>query len=187
MELAKDLIADVRRLDDKSPPTPRRSPHCATSTAPAARRRRHQSGPRCPSAGPHRPGEQLRLGGRRGRLRDADPSFGSRVARPAAGRRTHYEQRRPGPRHRPHQSRTTAASALSPPTRATLQDLVGGYIEAVYGYCGPDGADHDDLRITFCVNEEGEIHNLPVNRLATELWWHYDRRASAYRSRGSHS
>jgi hypothetical protein len=51
-------------------------------------------------------------------------------------------------------------------------------------YCGPDGADHDDLRITFCVNEEGEIHNLPVNRLATELWWHYDRRASAYCSRG---
>ena len=58
-------------------------------TAPAARRRRHLSGPRCPSAGPHRPGEQLR-----------------------------------------------------------------------------------------------QIHNLTVNRLATELWWHYDRRASAYCSRG---
>ena len=55
---------------------------------------------------------------------------------------------------------------------------------AVDGDCGPDGADHDDLRITFCVNEEGEIHNLPVDRLATELWWHYDRRASAYCSRG---
>ena len=32
VELAKDLIADVRRIDDNSPPTPRRSPHYATST-----------------------------------------------------------------------------------------------------------------------------------------------------------
>ncbi len=121
---------------------------------------------------------------RRGRLRDADPSFGSRVARPAAGRRTHHEQRRPGPRHRPHQSRQQRPPHYHRRPGATLQDLVGGYIEVVYGYCGPDGADHDDPRITFCVNEEGKIHNLPVNRLATELWWHYDRCACAYCNRG---
>ena len=89
---------------NNSPPTPRRSPHCATRRHPLrdvvgiravlAARLLGRTGPA--STSPRR---------RRGRLRDADPSFGSRVARPAAGRRTHHEQRRPGPRRRSHQTR----------------------------------------------------------------------------------
>ena len=132
---------------------------CATSSA-----SERSSLPVCWAAPARRAASPRR---RRGRLRDADPSCGSRVARPAAGRRTHHEQRRPGPRRRSHQTRQQRRPHYhrrpGPPCRIS--------------YCGPDGADHDDLRLTFCVNEEGEIHNLPVNRLATELWWHYDRRA----------
>lgn len=57
---------------------------------------------------------------------------------------------------------------------ATLQGLVGGYLEAVYGYRNPDGTDDDRPRITFYLNEEGKIHDLPRNGSATALWWHYD-------------
>lgn len=60
---------------------------------------------------------------------------------------------------------------------ATLQGLVGGYIQATYGYRNSDGHDDDAPRITFYLNEEGKIHHLPENGLATALWWHYNRNA----------
>jgi hypothetical protein len=66
VELAKDFIADIRRLDEQFTAHAAKITALRDETAPAARRRRHQSGPRCPSAGPHRPGEQLRLGGGEG-------------------------------------------------------------------------------------------------------------------------
>src|SRR5690625_1374263 len=59
----------------------------------------------------------------------------------------------------------------------TLQGLVGGYLEATYGYRNPDGQDEDGPRINFYLNEEGKIHGLPENSLATALWWHYNRNA----------
>lgn len=43
---------------------------------------------------------------------------------------------------------------------ATLQELVGGYIEAVT-------TEHAVLWL----NEEGKIHGMPINRMATYLWW----------------
>jgi hypothetical protein len=43
-----------------------------------------------------------------------------------------------------------------------LQDTVKGYIEAV------DSADHS---VTFWVNEEGKLEQLPVNDAATDLLW----------------
>jgi hypothetical protein len=57
---------------------------------------------------------------------------------------------------------------------ATLQSLVGGYIEGVYGYRRPDATLADAPRLVFYCNEEGKLRNLPVNRLATSLWWHYN-------------
>jgi hypothetical protein len=54
---------------------------------------------------------------------------------------------------------------------ASLQSLVGGYVEAVYGYRTPDGGHCDDPRITFYLNEEGKIHHMPANHVATALWW----------------
>ena len=59
----------------------------------------------------------------------------------------------------------------------TLQSFVGGHIEAVYGYRTPEGDNADQPRITFYLNEEGKIHGLPENGLATALWWHYNRDA----------
>jgi len=44
----------------------------------------------------------------------------------------------------------------------TFTRIVGGPIEAVYS---------TDGRITFFGNENGKISELPVNRLATALWW----------------
>ena len=58
-----------------------------------------------------------------------------------------------------------------------MQGLVGGYIEATHGYRNSDGHDEDAPRITFYLNEEGKIHQLPENGLATALWWHYNRNA----------
>ena len=55
-----------------------------------------------------------------------------------------------------------------------LQQLVGGHLEAAYGYRFPDGELNDIPRVTFYINEEGKIHGLPANRLATALWWHYN-------------
>ena len=52
----------------------------------------------------------------------------------------------------------------------TLQGLVGGYIEATYGYRNSSGHDEDAPRITFYLNEEGKTHQLPDNGLATALW-----------------
>lgn len=50
-----------------------------------------------------------------------------------------------------------------------LQTEVGGYIEAVYGWTRhPDSTMPD---VTFFLNEEGKIHDLPVNVAATALWW----------------
>jgi len=59
----------------------------------------------------------------------------------------------------------------------TLRGLVGGHLEAVYGYRTPEGHDTDLPRITFFLTEEGKIHQLSENGLATALWWHYNRDA----------
>ncbi|WP_204815334.1 DUF3846 domain-containing protein [Mycobacterium riyadhense] len=59
----------------------------------------------------------------------------------------------------------------------TLQRLVGGYIEVTYGYRNGDGLHEAEPRMTFYLNEEGKIHQLPENGLATALWWHYNRNA----------
>ncbi len=45
---------------------------------------------------------------------------------------------------------------------SSMQPIVGGYIEAVYDGTGS---------IAFFCDEEGKIHGLPVNVVATELWW----------------
>jgi hypothetical protein len=63
VELAKDLIADIRRLDEPFTANAAKMTALRDETASAVGRRWHQSVPRCPSAGPHRPGEQVRLGG----------------------------------------------------------------------------------------------------------------------------
>jgi hypothetical protein len=60
----------------------------------------------------------------------------------------------------------------------TLQTLVGGPIEAVYGYRGTDATLAGQPRITFYLNEEGKLRGLAPNPLATALWWHYDPRAA---------
>lgn len=49
----------------------------------------------------------------------------------------------------------------------TLQQLVGGYIEAVYA--GQD--EHGRPTVTFWCNEEGKLQGLPINRRATAYWW----------------
>lgn len=52
----------------------------------------------------------------------------------------------------------------------TLQGLVGGWLEAVYGAHDETGAP----QVTILCNEEGKIHNLPLNRKATALWYAID-------------
>jgi hypothetical protein len=47
-------------------------------------------------------------------------------------------------------------------TLPTFQRIGGGYIEQVSS---------QDLRICFWCNENGKIEGLPVNELATQLWW----------------
>lgn len=54
----------------------------------------------------------------------------------------------------------------------TMQTLVGGYIQGVYGWTGHPELDEFD--VTFFVNEECKIQNLPVNPKATALWWTLD-------------
>lgn len=56
----------------------------------------------------------------------------------------------------------------------TLQTLVDGAIEAVYGYRGSDGTLSDQPRITFYLNDEGKLRGLLPNSLATALWWYYN-------------
>lgn len=43
----------------------------------------------------------------------------------------------------------------------TLQDAVGGWIEAVEA----------DSQTTLWINEEGKLEGLPINKRATLLWW----------------
>lgn len=43
-----------------------------------------------------------------------------------------------------------------------LQSTVGGWVEV---------ATSSDGRVYFWFNEEGKIHDLPVNGLATAIWW----------------
>lgn len=50
------------------------------------------------------------------------------------------------------------------PDAELYQGIVGGYLEAVYGTT-PDGS-----RVVFYVNEEGYLHDLPINPVATTLW-----------------
>jgi hypothetical protein len=55
----------------------------------------------------------------------------------------------------------------------SLQTLVGGFIEAVYGYRTPGGVEDEQPRITFYLNEYGKVDQLPLNYVATALWWYY--------------
>lgn len=48
-----------------------------------------------------------------------------------------------------------------------LQGYVGGWIEAVYGNTGTED-------VTFFINEEGALIDLPINFVATALWWTYN-------------
>ena len=50
-----------------------------------------------------------------------------------------------------------------------LQRQVGGYIEAVYGWLG--NPTNTGPEVTFFINDEGKILNLPANVAATALWW----------------
>lgn len=50
---------------------------------------------------------------------------------------------------------------------ADYQKAVGGYIEAI-GARPP--------AVTFIVNEEGKLRELPINNRATVLWWYIDGR-----------
>ena len=146
MELAKDFIADIRRLDEQFTAHAAKITALRDETAPAARRRRHQSGPRCPSAGPHRPGEQLRLGGGeggcetpirrsvpglRGQLLAGEHTMSNAVqarvvdpTNPAQQRRPHYH-RRPGPPCRISSAATskpsTGTAAPTAPTTTTYE------------------------------------------------------------------
>ena len=52
---------------------------------------------------------------------------------------------------------------------STFQQLVGGYIEGVYGL-----DDDGDAQVTIFINEEGKIYGLPVNRIATLIWYHLE-------------
>ena len=52
---------------------------------------------------------------------------------------------------------------------STFQQLVGGYIEGVYGL-----DDDGDAQATIFINEEGKIYGLPVNRIATLIWYHLE-------------
>jgi hypothetical protein len=52
----------------------------------------------------------------------------------------------------------------------TLQSIVGGWLEAIYG----DHDEHGNPQVVILCNEEGKIHNLPVNHKATALWWAID-------------
>jgi Domain of unknown function (DUF3846) len=60
------------------------------------------------------------------------------------------------------------------PDLTTLQTLVDGSIEAVYGYREIDGTMSDQPRITFYLNDEGKLRGLQPNPLATALWCHYN-------------
>jgi Domain of unknown function (DUF3846) len=60
------------------------------------------------------------------------------------------------------------------PDLTTLQMLVDGSVEAVYGYREIDGTVSDQPRITFYLNDEGKLRGLPPNPLATALWWHFN-------------
>jgi hypothetical protein len=43
-----------------------------------------------------------------------------------------------------------------------LQGVVGGYVECVTSA---------DEKVTIWVNEEGKLHGLPPNKMATLVWW----------------
>lgn len=52
----------------------------------------------------------------------------------------------------------------------TLQELVGGYIQAVPAFHNADGYP----RVLIWCNEDGMNLNLPINHRATALWWALD-------------
>lgn len=54
-----------------------------------------------------------------------------------------------------------------------LQGITGGYIQGVYGWTGDPDTTRSD--VTFFVDEEGKLKNLPINTKATALWWTLDR------------
>ena len=54
-------------------------------------------------------------------------------------------------------------------TLRQLQDIVGGYIEGVYGWT--EDPETHPFDVTLFVNEEGKLKDLPVNSKATALWW----------------
>lgn len=57
----------------------------------------------------------------------------------------------------------------------TLQGIVGGWLEAVYGAHD----EHGDPQLIMLINEEGKIHNLSINSKATALWYAMDPMARA--------
>lgn len=64
----------------------------------------------------------------------------------------------------------TAEAKELPENPRTLQQVVGGYLEAVYGA-------HDEYgkpQVVILVNEDGIPQQLPMNDRATALWWAID-------------
>jgi hypothetical protein len=84
---------------------------------------------------------------------------------------------------------TITALILDPdnPTRNGVRDInadqlpaiIGGYLEAVYGHRGLDGALCEHPRVTFFCDEEGKLRGRTPNQFATTLWWHYNPAARA--------
>ncbi|SIC64836.1 Domain of uncharacterised function (DUF3846) [Mycobacteroides abscessus subsp. abscessus] len=52
---------------------------------------------------------------------------------------------------------------------AVLRELVGGWLEGVHGETD------DGQRVTLYINEEGRLHGLPSNPIASLLWSWIDR------------
>lgn len=59
----------------------------------------------------------------------------------------------------------TETDITAPPSLETLQEIVGGYIEAVPYFNSYGG----EPCVAFC-NEEGKLDGLPVNEVATAAW-----------------
>ena len=74
-----------------------------------------------------------------------------------------------------HPNGTAASGVRSISTSlANLQKHVGGYLEPVYGYREADGSLLNWPTATISVNELGKLQELPLNLMATALWWALD-------------
>ncbi|AGT13119.1 hypothetical protein CROSSROADS_133 [Mycobacterium phage Crossroads] len=72
---------------------------------------------------------------------------------------------------RPDGTRETVTIPRDHSELRTLQGIVGGYIEGVYGWTSEDAEAFD---VTFMVHSEGKLLNQPVNVQATALWWSFN-------------